>query len=187
MKGEWCYFKSHFSKEYCDLILDKTKDFEFKKAFIGETGQTKNDNYRKSDITWIYEHQFPDLYQEMWRLALIANKEWFGFHIDNIEYVQLARYDSKYQGEYKVHQDVFWVNSSDRHRKLTAVVQLTDPNEYEGGDLVLHNCAERPNKDEMKQQGSVIFFPSFLYHSAEPVTKGIRHSLALWFEGPKWR
>lgn len=187
MKGEWCYFKSHFSKEYCDQILERSKDLEFQSGLLGETGLTENHVHRKSDIAWIYENSFPDLYQEMWKLALIANKQWFGFHIDNIEFIQLSRYDAEYQGEYKRHQDVFWINSSERHRKLTAVVQLSDPNTYQGGDFRLFECNEYPNSNEIREQGTVIFLPSFIYHAAEPVTEGTRHSLALWFEGPKWR
>jgi predicted 2-oxoglutarate/Fe(II)-dependent dioxygenase YbiX len=44
-----------------------------------------------------------------------------------------------------------------------------------------------PNAEEMRQQGTVIFFPSFVRHAALPVTEGKRHSIAAWFDGPKWR
>lgn len=54
-------------------------------------------------------------------------KEWFGFHIDNLEYIQLARYNGTIGAEYKKHQDVFWINKSTRHRKLSAVIQLSNP------------------------------------------------------------
>jgi len=42
MKGEWCYFKSHFSKEYCDEILERSKDLQFDSGLLGETGLTEN-------------------------------------------------------------------------------------------------------------------------------------------------
>jgi PKHD-type hydroxylase len=44
-----------------------------------------------------------------------------------------------------------------------------------------------PDKEEIRQQGTAIFLPSFISHAALPVTKGTRHSLAVWMEGPKWR
>ena len=40
---------------------------------------------------------------------------------------------------------------------------------------------------EFKQQGSIIVFPSFLWHKVEPKTKGIRHSLVMWALGEKWK
>lgn len=187
MKGEWCYFKSYFSKEYCNSILEKSKDLEFKKANLGENGLTTIDGYRKSDVTWLFPQDFSDLYDEIWKLEREANKKWFGFHIDNLEYIQLAKYDGNIQGEYKRHKDVFWVNNSERHRKLSAVVQLSDPNDYEGGDLTFFQCNEYPNKEDIRQQGTVTFFPSFIDHQANPVLKGTRYSMAIWFEGPKWR
>lgn len=187
MKGEWCYFKSYFSSQYCNSILERTKDFEFSKGNLGENGLSKVEGYRKSEVTWLFPQDFPELYNEMWTLEREANKIWFGFHIDNLEYIQLARYKEQQQGEYKRHKDVFWINNSKRHRKLSAVVQLSDPNTYEGGDLTFFQCNEYPNKEDLRQQGTVIFFPSFIDHQANPVTKGTRYSMAIWFEGPKWR
>ena len=91
-----------------------------------------------------------------------------------------------FEGEYKKHHDVFWINNDQFHRKLSCVVQLTDPNEYEGGDFEMFDLTEYPNAQEVRAQGSTIFFPSFVPHQAHPVTKGKRYSLAVWFEGPKW-
>jgi PKHD-type hydroxylase len=124
----------------------------------------------------------------MWKLAIQANDDWFNFHITKISYIQLAEYDSSYEGEYKVHNDVFWINGDPfYHRKLTSVVQLTNPNSYIGGDLVLHTSQENPPSDQIKCRGTTIFFPSFLNHQANQVTEGTRYSLACWFDGPKWR
>jgi PKHD-type hydroxylase len=119
-------------------------------------------------------------------MCIAANKEWFNFNITNVSYVQLAEYDSAYEGEYKKHHDVFWINNEQYHRKLTCVIQLTDPSEYEGGDLELFDLTEYPNAEQVRSQGTAIFFPSFVPHRAHPVTKGKRYSLAVWFQGPKW-
>jgi PKHD-type hydroxylase len=187
MKGEWCYFKSYFSKEFCESVIEEASKLPLKSAGLGEDGLTENNQYRKSDVAWLYPEKFDNLYEEIWKLERIANKEWFGFHIDNLEYIQFAKYDSKVLGEYKKHQDIFWVGNNPRHRKLSAVIQLSDPSTYSGGNLELLECNEYPNSDDIRQQGSIIFFPSFVYHKANPVTSGIRYSLAVWFEGPYWR
>jgi PKHD-type hydroxylase len=67
------------------------------------------------------------------------------------------------------------------------VIQLTDPSTYEGGNLIICPPVEQPDANELRTQGTTIFFPSFLEHEATPVTKGTRYSLACWFDGPKWR
>jgi PKHD-type hydroxylase len=187
MKGEWCYFKSYFSADECNSILEKSKDLSFKEATLGENGDTENSGHRRSRVAWILPDLFPELYDTLWKLEREANKDWFGFHVDSLEYIQIAEYDGNIKGEYKKHQDVFYINGSERHRKLSAVIQLSDPNQYEGGDLRFFDCLYYPDAQDIRQQGTVIFFPSFIYHQADPVTSGIRHSLAAWFEGPRWR
>ena len=187
MKGEWCYFKSYFSADECKSILERSKELTFREATLGESGDTENSGHRKSKVAWVYPELFPDLYDTLWKLERQANKDWFGFHVDNLEYIQIAEYDGNIQGEYKKHQDVFYINGSERHRKLSAVIQLSDPNDYEGGDLQFFDCLYYPDAADIRQQGTVIFFPSFIYHQANPVTSGIRYSLAAWFEGPRWR
>jgi PKHD-type hydroxylase len=123
----------------------------------------------------------------MWKMAIQANDDYFDFHLSKIEYMQLAEYDSAYQGEYKKHHDVFWMNNDPKyHRKISAVVQLTDPSTYEGGNFEVF-ADQKPNAEELRTQGTAIFIPSFLNHQATQVTSGVRYSLACWFDGPKWR
>ena len=141
MKGEWCYFKSYFSPETCNQILNLGLQLPKQNATLGVEGKSVDTQYRKSQTRFILkEHrQFNFLFDEMWKMAIKANEDWFGFHVTKIDYIQLAEYDSAYQGEYKKHHDVFWINSDPvYHRKLTAVVQLTDPSDYEGGDFEVY-------------------------------------------------
>ena len=66
------------------------------------------------------------------------------------------------------------------------VIQLTDPEEYEGGAFSLRGCAA-PVPTYFTRQGSLLIFPSILYHAVLPVTAGIRKSLVGWYRGPTWR
>lgn len=189
MKGEWCYKNEVFSPKECKKILNIGLRLPVEDARMGTTGETSLDNYRKSKIRFIQktDDNFEFLFDRMWKMALEANEHWFNFHITKISYIQLAEYDSSYQGEYKKHNDVFWMNNDVHyHRKLTAVVQLSDPSTYEGGDLELFSGVKIP-KHNIRSQGTTIFFPSFMDHQAHAVTKGTRYSLACWFDGPKWR
>lgn len=193
MVGEWCYFKRHFSKQQCERIIEQGLQLPVKKAVMGSDpslGRT-DESYRRSNIRFIKtkDNNFSFLFDEIWKLALVANKDWFNFHITKLDYIQLAEYNAEEKSEYKVHHDVFWINNDPvYHRKLSCVIQLTDETEYEGGDLELYNLAQSsPDKDDMRTQGTAIFFPSFIDHAALPITKGSRYSLAAWFDGPKWR
>jgi PKHD-type hydroxylase len=191
MRGEWCYFGKYFTPEQCSKILENGLKIPAQDAKLGVAGMNdySNDSFRKSKIRFIQADNpdFKWLFDELFKMGMQANKDWFNFHITNLSYIQLAEYDESYQGEYKKHHDVFWVNNDSYHRKLTCVIQLTDPSEYEGGDLELFELSEYPNKDELRQQGTAIFFPSFIPHQAHPVTKGKRYSIAVWFEGDKWK
>ena len=79
------------------------------------------------------------------------------------------------------HQHYFLV------RKLSMTINLTDPTTYEGGDLMFdlgeHHAENKITAKEAREQGTVIVFPSFLYHCVSPVTKGTRYSLVNWTTG----
>lgn len=191
MRGEWCYFKSHFDKETCAKILSDASSIPVQDAMLGTgAGTYSNTGYRRSKIKFINssDKRFAYLFDALWKMAIQANNDFFGLHLSKLDYVQLAEYDSAYEGEYKDHHDVFWMNGDPNyHRKLTCVVQLSDPLDYEGGNLELTEVGELPPAEEIRQQGTAIFFPSLFRHRATAVTKGTRYSIAAWFDGPKWR
>jgi PKHD-type hydroxylase len=186
MIGEWCFYNKYFTKEQCDLILQEGLKLPEQKGNLGVNGEITDESFRKSRIRFIQKDDpnFTWLFQEIWKMAMECNDGWFGFHLSKMDYIQLAEYDSDYEGQYKKHHDVFWINGTNYQRKLSAVIQLTDPSEYEGGDLVLYTQQESPPPVNIKEQGSVIFFPSFIEHEAQKVTKGKRYSIACWFDGP---
>jgi len=191
MRAEWTYLKSHFSAEYCKTVLNIALQKETEIAKVGTAGE-KDDGVRRSTLRWIYpeDDKLYYIFDHLWRIANWANDTYFDFHITRLSGLQIAEYKSEDQGEYKKHHDVFWYGNSDNkyHRKLSVVVQLSDPNDYTGGDFEFYELfKEYPPKDELRQQGTVIFFPSFTPHAALPVLSGTRYSIAAWFEGPKWR
>lgn len=78
-------------------------------------------------------------------------------------------------------------------RKLTVVVQLDDGADYEGGDLELlrfgvsnPEAIELP-REQLRQRGTVLVFPSFLLHRVTPMMAGRRRTLVAWFVGPRFR
>jgi PKHD-type hydroxylase len=190
MNGEWCVFNKKFSKEYCNAIVAEANKIPKQPAVLGVNGDNADLNWRKSQIAFIQRDipEWQELFDEIWKLACQANNDWFNFHISKFDYIQYAEYDGNVKGEYKRHHDVFYMNNDPKfHRKLSMIIQLTDPNEYDGGDLELYNISSTVPREQFRNQGSVILFPSFTEHAALPVTKGIRNSMAVWIDGPKWR
>lgn len=189
MRGEWCYFGRYFTKEQCETIIESGKIIESNEARLGTEGLS-DVRTRRSIIRFIQkdDYRFAFIFRELWKLAMQANDEFFDFHLAKLDYLQLAEYSQEYQGEYKSHHDVFWMNNDPKyHRKLSCVIQLSDPSEYDGGDLEIYNTQHSIDIDNRRSQGTAIFFPSFYTHAVTPVTRGKRYSLTAWFDGPKWR
>lgn len=79
----------------------------------------------------------------------------------------------------------------DKVRKITMVLNLTNPDNYAGGNLKLDLGPHAGKKrfhvcQEIRPQGSIIIFPSFTYHCVTPVTRGTRYSLVNWCLGKPW-
>jgi PKHD-type hydroxylase len=69
-------------------------------------------------------------------------------------------------------------------RKLSLSFILSDPSEYEGGEL---DIDPGTINSPPQRKGDIIFFPSFLRHRVRPVTRGKRKSIVVWAVGPKFR
>lgn len=69
-------------------------------------------------------------------------------------------------------------------RKLAAVIQLSDPSEYDGGDLSFVGLG---SMDEVRQHGSATFYPAYMGHEMSPVTRGVRRVLLAWASGPVFK
>ena len=81
-------------------------------------------------------------------------------------------------------------NINGKIRKLSLTLQLTNKEEYEGGDFqfmwIQDNKKGLLNTitvDDAKKIGTVIVFPSFIHHQVLPITKGKRESLVNWSIG----
>ena len=82
-----------------------------------------------------------------------------------------------------MHHDVQWNGQSAFDRKLSVTVQLSDGDEYEGGDVEFDEV--KTNAD-FRSKGTVLIFPSYLRHRIHPITSGTRRALVAWFFGPSW-
>lgn len=150
----------------------------------------KDNTIRDCKIRWIQPDT--DETKKLTNLCTVlfhdANRMLFGVDLTKIFNIQYTEYHGNTKGFYHTHIDSYLGSGELSDRKLSMTIQLSDSNEYEGGDFVLRDETQNfPNKEELRKKGTVLIFPSFLNHSVQPVTKGIRKSLVTWIEGPAWR
>jgi PKHD-type hydroxylase len=147
---------------------------------VGDAGGIVNKTKRSAKIFWLPKtDEFLEIYKIMSDFILKCNQEFYGFRLSHIsENLQYTVYTADDQGHYDWHIDM---GPEKARRKLSLVCQLSDPSEYEGGELQINTGQIMVPE---KEKGTVILFPSYLLHRVTPVTKGTRRSLVLWIEGP---
>lgn len=175
-------------------------------------GGSYNTSIRKSEVRWGDLQQISEMHPELVQKIMDGIYEkacemGMHFSIEWAENMQHTTYHAPENpddvaGFYTWHTDAG--PSSDPNqtiRKLSAVIQLTDPEEYEGGLfqwLEPWNLFDKLRSKKMeiriddaiktapfsaKAKGTLIVFPSYLHHQVTPVTRGTRQSLVLWQQG----
>jgi PKHD-type hydroxylase len=186
MEKIWQMWSGGLDDTTIDNIITECSEYPLHNATIGENGYTTNDKYRSSEVRWIDSANSLSS-SILWNYAKEANRNAFGFDVDYLNDIQFTTYNASDGGKYDWHHDTFWGNTSQYDRKVTVVIQLTEPSEYEGGELQFDTQYEQPNKVDLMKKGTVIAFPSFIPHRVTQLTSGVRKSLVGWIEGPKFR
>jgi PKHD-type hydroxylase len=178
----------YWYKEGLDLIdVQKVEDLAdthpyTKGTIIGNDEIVES--VRKSKIKWLYPNDDSQwLYDKIINMVVEANKTMWNFNLYSvIDSIQYTVY-SEGGGHYDWHMDIG--PGSISHRKVSVTIQLSDPSEYEGGDLELWyggGVIQIP-----KNKGLTVIFPSFSMHRVTPITKGTRKSLVLWLGGEHYK
>lgn len=176
----WAWQDSVFTPDECDEIVEIG---ERQNMTRGATFDERRDNYRDSFVTFLFPSIVTEwVFQRIATTAQMFTDRYFGFDLTGIqEGIQFTRYSAP--GEhYSEHTDS---SHGTAIRKLSLVIQLTDPAEYDGGRLELLHLAEPTEMST--RQGTALAFPSYTLHRVTPVTEGVRHSLVVWVTGPAFR
>ena len=140
-------------------------------------------DYRSSEVSWIRPSEANTwIFSKTFDLVRKVNQRCYQMELSGFtEPLQVAEYSSN--GHYDWHLDVgagpFSV------RELSFIVQLSDPADYEGGEVEFL-CSREP-VTAPKERGSMTLFPSYLLHRVKAVTRGARFSLVGWIGGPHYR
>ena len=191
------YFKSAIPHRICDDIVRYGKSIQDQMAVTGgfenkklnrsqvkDLKKKRNSNIVWMNDRWIYKEIQPYVHQAN------ANAGW-NFDWDFSESCQFTIYK---KGQYYDWHCDSWDKpymeegpTKGKIRKLSVTVTLTDPKEYKGGELEFDFRNLDPDKKpniractEILPKGSLVVFPSFVWHRVKPVTKGERNSLVIW-------
>lgn len=183
--NNYYYFENALSEEEIKLITSGISTEQLAKAGLG-TKNSSLDSIRRSRVAFLENNdQWSWLYERLLYLASYANKEMWNFNLVSApEMIQYTTYNANEEGHYGAHMDCGDGQAS--HRKVSITIQLSDPTEYEGGNLQLLKANENWI-DAPRSKGGAVLFPSYLYHKVLPVTKGIRRSLVLWVGGDHFK
>lgn len=187
----WVYYKKALSPEWCDWLIERAQsNYPVQDGVIGFADADRVDqSWRQSQIRWL-DYRFEDnVMKNLWLFANLANRDVFDLDLKYIMELQFTEYHGSAEnpGKYGFHHDIDWKRDKASQRKLSLVVQLSDPEDYEGGNFEFGSGIPQPPADEIRQKGTVIVFPSFHLHRVTEVTAGTRYSLVTWVEGPHWR
>ena len=162
----------------CDEFIDKYKDVEFNKGLVG--GNTnENLEYRNAKVHWLENNNL--LVRALWSYVLEMNHSFWQLNLDGYQKVQLTKYDDDCY--YEWHKDSDYTDGTTR--KLSAVLQLSKPEDYKGCELQLFDGIKEPEELPIKKQGSVIVFKSDEWHRVTKLINGVRYSIVMWAVGPK--
>jgi len=190
---QWLFWKGVLNDKWCDeFVSNVLRLYPPEKATLSQGNENVEPNaeFRESEIRWLGTDREKELVELLMGYADLANRDAFDLETKWINELQFTTYkhssNKKKVGKYGWHHDVDFKTTKPYHRKLSMTVQLSDPSDYKGGDFEFKPGID-PLPKEAKDKGTILVFPSIYEHQVTPITKGIRHSLVTWVEGPHWR
>ena len=194
------YFQSAIPERVCDDIVKYGKSIQDQMAVTGGYGDrplnkkqiTDLKKKRNSNIVWMSDRW---IYKEIQPYVHQANvNAGWNFQWDFSESCQFTKYN---KGQYYDWHSDSWdqpynkpndPNSNGKIRKLSVTVSLSEgKKDYTGGELEFdfrNLDPDKPRKPvkckEILPKGSLVVFPSDVWHRVCPVKKGSRYSLVIW-------
>jgi len=203
-------FKGVLDWEECEWLIDYFQQNEdmVQDARIGGMNQLdasdngrQDDNTRKVKVLHAQPGSFwelnPQIMNKLYEFCSNVNDEHFGYDINMMSQIDILEYTP---GDHYIwHNDSGDTGLEAGMRKLTFTFELSDTDDYEGGQLVLgkdylQGLANGKTEEEMleslaaqKEQGMAVAFSSFMLHKVYPLTEGKRYAMVIWMNGPRWK
>jgi PKHD-type hydroxylase len=182
--GIW---KEGFSEDEISKITFLEKILKFEKGTVYDTGTTiENKKARDCELAFLDIDQHTLwIYERLGDIIPVVNRDLFMLDIGYVAPLQYTIYEGNKNQHYDWQFDRL-IQYSDFERKISGVIILSDPSEYEGGDFeIIINGNPEEKQIHRPLKGEIIFFSSNFPHRVTPVTQGTRKSLVFWVEGKR--
>lgn len=184
MAFQTMWFDTFIPKEIVDLIERDCRDYE-DSALVAQVRSGVNLNTRDSKTSWIPQSHWIGGFCMSY--VLKANRDNYQYDITDIDGGEM-QYTIYGPGQYYNWHIDAGIDSLEEGcvRKLSFILQLSEPDEYAGGEVQLLN-----EQDKMyilpKRRGTFCVFDSRTKHRVRPIESGTRKSLVGWVNGPRWK
>ena len=192
MANTCCWYETRIPESLMKSLLDdldRVDENIFIKSEVNPHDSKVRDSIRKSQHCWISSTHWIGGF--LWHYIKMANKDNFLYDISDIEndMIQYTQYNKGDFYNWHTDMDICDINEPDQLvRKLSFTLQLTNEDEYTGGNLEFADFDDSTYKFSVpKSRGTVIVFDSRVPHRVTPVESGIRKSLVGWVVGKRWR
>lgn len=148
---------------------------------------SSTNDMRKGSLKWLKRNSSNEwLYNTVSSIIEPVNNSVFNFDLSSIETIQYTQYINT-GDKYDFHVDAAPAQEQGKDvRKLTMIIQLSNDEDYTGGDVEFMS-GRKYNEKAPRAKGSIVIFPAFVMHKVNPIITGKRNSLVIWFRGPKFR
>lgn len=183
------YWEDFLSDQEINRILTAPEWDSLENAVVGgqDDKTVLNTDIRTSEVAWMRKNAWNEpLWERLSTVVAEVNRRYFHFDLSGFyEPFQLGMYREENQGHYSWHTDMA-MSDNNVPRKLSMSLLLSDPSEFEGGNLEIKGINDEPMNLELRK-GRAWFFPSWVLHRVSPVTRGVRKSLVVWVGGPPFK
>ena len=181
----FAWWEGAFTDQELDWLQNQAIRAEHQAQVGGDPSGDDLKKIRRSQVSWLNKSQDNAwVFEKLAHAASSLNAQFFRFDLTGFgEPLQLTNYDQSEHGMYGWHVD--YGGRISPSRKLSLVLQLTDPSQYEGGNLEIQTGGQPIQV--RKQRGLIAAFPSYVLHQVTPVVKGSRQSLVAWISGPAFK
>lgn len=176
----------------CDRIVALGLAADAERGALADAAGDAPSQVRDCTVAWLSGGDTDWVRRKLTDVVESVNRRHYGFELTGAgEDLQFTTYRAP-GGHYTWHQD--GLDTGVERRKLAAVVQLSDPGDYDGGELefleVDTDYDDHRRREHLRRagaRGAVVVFPAFEYHRVLPVRRGVRRSLVWWLDGPPFR
>ena len=192
MANTCCWYETRIPESLMKSLLvdlDKVDENIFIKSKVNPQDSKIKYSIRKSQHCWIPSTHWIGGF--LWYYIRMANKDNFLYDISDIEndLIQYTQYNKGDFYNWHTDMDIGDINEPDQLvRKLSFTLQLTNEDEYTGGNLEFADFDDSSYRFLVpKSRGTMIVFDSRTPHRVTPIESGIRKSLVGWVVGKRWR